>query len=175
MLFMLTKPGVCDESQIEKMGLDTNVSLEVQLVSRDETIRCTGNPRLHWFFGFALINGERYAVDLCTSRISPVPGAEPLSCIAPLREHVERLSPNENGTFQMCTKKFGSHRQVVQEVALEAPGEYTTNGIVRGADVHRLARKLAMKHLEEANQHQHLEEDSHWRSGWRDCEKYRAD
>lgn len=149
----LTEPGICDESKIEEIGIVSDAPLEVQLFSRGTAKYLDSSSAMHWLFGVTLANGERYAVDLCTSRFSPVPGAEPLSCVAPLEQHVQRLASSADGVVQGCVKKFGHHRQAAEEDILEAPPEEIANAIICNHDVHCLARKLALKHLEDANQH----------------------
>lgn len=150
---MLIKSGVCNESQIEEIGIHADAPLEIQLCSNGKAQHMAGEGNLHWFFSVALTNEERYAIDLCVSKFSPMRGADFLPCIAPLEEHARRLWSRTDGTVRGCIKSFGHHHKTIMEDTLEAPPEEIAKAMICEHDVHYLARKLALKHLEEASQH----------------------
>jgi hypothetical protein len=111
---------------------------------------------LHWFFKVTLTNGERYAVDLCTSQFASLPGNAAWACVAPLDEHLQRLQVGEKAKLsnQQCiTKNLGYLRQVEEETMVQAPTQEIIDGTIRPDDVYCLARKFCLWQLEEVIKH----------------------
>lgn len=116
----------------------------------------TDKTSLHWFFRIKLPDGDTYNIDLCTSQIASTSEDQPLACVAPLHEHLQRLPRGEEDSapgWQGITKPLGFLRRAQEEATVQAsPAEIMSNVITR-EDVHCLAEKFASWQLDEANQH----------------------
>lgn len=103
----------------------------------------------HWFFKIELADGDVYALDLCTAQFASSLRQEPLTCVAPLHEHLQRLPVSQEGV----TITLGFQRQILEEKQIKLPPEQVMAGEVRHDDVCCVAQKFALARLRAAILH----------------------
>ena len=136
----------------------TQPSIVVNVLPSEDEKEPDEEEPLHWFFRVELPDGDLYALDLTTAQFSSTPGEKPLSIVAPLREHLQRLPLNEdlsNG-WQGMTTNLGRRREELVDTKTQLSPQEIMAGEMRHDDMCCMAQKFALVRL--------LESLSHWKT-----------